>query len=184
MLLCNKICRSQKVFGFWHPWHSFVVKEVIIEPSVLPGHCIEEAGRTTEHYSIKWPGSEHVNQTASCLLSRNTRNKRICGLTGSFSYLLSESVAISFLPPKRIWHWKDMRGMIMASQETLLFFKPHSRAQRAHFLHFFQSALIAPAATERTLGFVNALNRSRYLYNSSNSRLWSRQQQKVLIMTR
>lgn len=26
-------------------------------------------------------------------------------------YLLSESVAISFLPPKRIWHCRDMKGM-------------------------------------------------------------------------
>lgn len=25
-------------------------------------------------------------------------------------YLLSESEAISFLPPKRIWHWRDMKN--------------------------------------------------------------------------
>lgn len=28
------------------------------------------------------------------------------------TYRLSESVAISFRPPKRIWHWKDREGLI------------------------------------------------------------------------
>lgn len=36
-------------------------------------------------------------------------------VTGSLSYLLSESVAISFLPPKRIWHWEDMRKLLFFS---------------------------------------------------------------------
>lgn len=90
---------------------------------LLPGHCIEE--HIVEHYSIKWPGFEHVNQTASCLLSGHIQQKSVCGKTGSFSYLLSESVAISFLPPKRIWHWERYERNDNGFPRNTSFFKPH-----------------------------------------------------------
>lgn len=50
------------------------------------------------------------NKSSSDLLPTTSKTEIIQTVTpGSSVYLLSESVAISFLPPKRIWHWKDTR---------------------------------------------------------------------------
>lgn len=56
------------------------------------------------------------NDTTKCLVDKEF----------NLFYLLSESVAISFLPPKRIWHWKDMKGMINGFYEQKLSSKEES----------------------------------------------------------
>lgn len=48
-------------------------------------------------------------------------------ITDSIFYLLSESVAISFLPPKRIWHWRDTKEMIRTAQQILCTHQQYSK---------------------------------------------------------